>query len=792
MTAIDEYVFEEMGGIVTVSLPSTLKSIGAHAFDNCDSLKTVNGLTDSIEVGPFAFYMTPFDEARPFGLDVVDGSVLGFHGRPCPSVLEIPEGVTNVAEWAFCYWDYRIWEEVYDAVENEWYEYEYSALTNLQSAVIPASVATIGRWSFEDCTNLASVVIGNSEVKIDGSAFSGCEKLAIDIEKEGHTLVGWDLFREKNPGWWNWIWDEDTESETKVWEEYEPDIIPTGTVVRVESLEPLVYGMPTGALVTNWTWNAELSESEIKSVVAVTNHLEGVWATPVWEVNRYTLTFDSDGGSEVAPITQDYGTAVTPPADPTLLGYTFAGWNPAVPEKMPAADMKLTAQWTPNRYTVTFDANGGTGTMAAQEFVYDAEQLLSECAFERTAYEFLGWSLAANSDDIAYFDGENVLNLTALAGGSVTLYAVWERTSLWTPVGGRNPVDGTAETGDAMMSGDAAESYDGFVQTANGQIVGTILVKVAKAKLNKRTQLRAAKVTVQLVGEKKQTIKGDVDLATGAFAGKDGSGREVKLMLGANSLSGTYGPYFIDGAQNKFKTKNKAAKALGDAALALRKGTWSVAWQDATGWNGVSLTVAAKGKVKIAGVLANGTKVSATSQLLVGESAVCVVPVVVTKKAKLAFNVWLTEGGVEVVGLDGDVVAGKVNALKAGAAFNLDVAAFTAYWQKAALPYLPDGVPVAQGGAKWVVASGAKAGKVIFKKGTTEVDEAKLGANPSGLKLTYTAKTGTFKGSFKAYVLEGGKPKATTVNVTGVLVNGTGYGTAAIKKVAGGVPVTVE
>ena len=790
VTAIAENVFCECGGIVTVNLPSTLKSIGVSAFAWCYDLTTVNGLTDAIEVGRQAFLNTPFDETRPFGLDIVDRCVVGFHG-PCAATVTIPEGVTNIAEDAFGFWEYSREEEVYDEAEDEWYEYDVCSLTNLTAVTIPASVASIGEWAFEDCTNLVTVTIGNPGIKIGGSAFRGCEKLAVNIEEEGYTLVGWDLFRDRNPQRWVDQWDDDGNLIGHKLEEYEPDFMPVGTVVRVADITPLVYGMPTDQMWTNWVWNAELEKDEIESVIVVTNTLEGVWATPAWEVNQYTLTFDSDGGSEVAPITQDYGTAVTPPANPKLLGYTFAGWNPAVPEKMPATDMTLTAQWTPNRYKVTFHANGGTGTMAAQEFVYDEEQLLSECAFERTAHEFLGWSLAANSDDIAYFDGENVLNLTSLANGRVTLYAVWQRTSLWTPVGGRIPVGGVVDSGDALMTGDAAESYDGYIQTPEGRVVGTILVKVAKAKLNKKTKLRSAKatVTIQLLGEKKQTVRGNVDMATGAFEWKDGLGRELKLVLGANSLSGTYGPYVIDGAQNKFKTKKAADKALGDAALALRQGTWSVAWQDDAGWNGVSLTVAAKGKVKIAGVLANGTKVSATSQLLVGEDAVCVIPVVVTKKAKLAFNVWLTDDGVEVVGLDGDVVAGRVNALKADAAFNLDVEAFTAYWKKAALPYLPDGVPVAQSGTKWVV---AKAGKVVFKKGTTEVDEDKLGANPSGLKLTYTAKTGTFKGSFKAYVLEGGKPKATTVNVTGVLVNGTGYGTVAIKNVVGGVPVTVE
>ena len=66
---------------------------------------------------------------------------------------------------------------------------------------------------------------------------------------------------------------------------------------------------------------------------------------PVWNANKYTITFDTAGGSEIASITQDYGTRITAPANPTREGYTFTGWDRDIPATMPAHNMTVTAQW---------------------------------------------------------------------------------------------------------------------------------------------------------------------------------------------------------------------------------------------------------------------------------------------------------------------------------------------------------------------------------------------------------------------------------------------------------------
>ena len=72
---------------------------------------------------------------------------------------------------------------------------------------------------------------------------------------------------------------------------------------------------------------------------------ENITITAQWKINQYTITFDTAGGSEIAPITQDYGTAITAPANPTREGYTFMGWDKEIPQTMPAENITITAQW---------------------------------------------------------------------------------------------------------------------------------------------------------------------------------------------------------------------------------------------------------------------------------------------------------------------------------------------------------------------------------------------------------------------------------------------------------------
>ena len=111
--------------------------------------------------------------------------------------------------------------------------------------------------------------------------------------------------------------------------------------------------------------------------------------TAKWQLNQYTITFDTAGGSEVPSITQDYGTAITPPAAPTRTGYTFVGWDRESPTTMPAGDMTITARWQVNQYTITFKPeNGGQDIVIKQDY---GTAITAPANPTKTGYTFAGW-----------------------------------------------------------------------------------------------------------------------------------------------------------------------------------------------------------------------------------------------------------------------------------------------------------------------------------------------------------------------------------------------------------------
>ena len=162
--------------------------------------------------------------------------------------------------------------------------------------------------------------------------------------------------------------------------EYAKQVLPSGTLATRPDAPAATPGYTFGG------WNKADGTAWDYASDKVTDNIT-LYAK--WAANTYTITFDTVGGSEIAPITQDYGTVITAPKAPTREGYTFIGWDKKIPTTMPAENMTVTAQWKINQYTITFDTNGGSEIAPiTQDY---GTVITAPEAPTRKGYTFIGW-----------------------------------------------------------------------------------------------------------------------------------------------------------------------------------------------------------------------------------------------------------------------------------------------------------------------------------------------------------------------------------------------------------------
>ena len=201
-----------------------------------------------------------------------------------------------------------------------------------------------------------------------------------DPIREGYTFIGWDREIPKTV-------PAENITVTAQWEINQYTI--AFDTAGGSEIAPITqdYGTnitapadPTRKGYTFKGWDKEIPE---------TMPAENITVKAQWEINRYTITFDTAGGSEIAPITQDYGTNITAPANPTRKGYTFKGWDKEIPETMPAENMTVKAQWEINQYAITFDTNGGSEIAPITQDYGTA--ITAPADPTREGYTFIGW-----------------------------------------------------------------------------------------------------------------------------------------------------------------------------------------------------------------------------------------------------------------------------------------------------------------------------------------------------------------------------------------------------------------
>ena len=366
ITYIGRSAFQFGGPKGQLVLPDSLESIGSYAFFGCDGLTGDLVLPEGLRyIGGDAFNVCSGLTGTlvlPESLKEVD--VAAFNGcTGLTGTLKIPAHLTKIGEGAFGYT--QISAITVDK-ENPAYFVKNSALYTVDGKTLVACPNTkVGRLEIAEGTETIGFL-----------SLCGCEKLtSVSIPVSMSTIE-----------------DATFSSCAKL-----KDIYYAGTWRQWQAIEGC-----------KWLEGKNLHLTYEITYTGIPENVK----------NPNSLTCTTDERLTLEPLTYP--------------GYSFLGWFDAAEggQKMTeipkgiSEDVTLYARWTPNTYTVRFNANKGTGKMPDQKgILYGEATELSPCAFTRKGYQFTGWNTKANGT------GETVdeaLNLTAANKGTVTLYAQWE------------------------------------------------------------------------------------------------------------------------------------------------------------------------------------------------------------------------------------------------------------------------------------------------------------------------------------------------------------------------------
>ena len=224
---------------------------------------------------------------------------------------------------------------------------------------------------------------GGSEVASQIRANTPAERPA-DPTKEGYTFIGWYNGESE--------WDFETPvtadlTLTAKWQvnQYTITFKPEngGQDIVIKQDYGTAITAPANPTKTGYTF------AGWDKTIPTAMPAENMTITARWQVNQYTITFKPENGGQDIVIKQDYGTAITAPANPTKTGYTFAGWDKTIPTAMPAENMTITARWQVNQYTITFKPeNGGQDIVIKQDY---GTAITTPANPTKTGYTFAGW-----------------------------------------------------------------------------------------------------------------------------------------------------------------------------------------------------------------------------------------------------------------------------------------------------------------------------------------------------------------------------------------------------------------
>ena len=260
-----------------------------------------------------------------------------------------------------------------------------------------------------------------------------------DMTYTGHTFVGW--YDNENLTGSPVTAISNTETGNKeYWAKWEANtytvtLNTNGGTINSGNVTGYTYGVGatlptaddmtyTGHTFVGWYDNENLTGDPVTAIGGTEMGNKEYWAK--WEINQYTITVKPENGKADITITQDYGTPITAPADPTREGYTFAGWDKAIPATMPAENLTITAHWSLNTYSITYDLDGGTASGNPNFYTVESSTITLNPP-TRTGYTFIGWSgtdLSGSDNLTVTIPAGSIGNRSYIAHWSLNTYSI--------------------------------------------------------------------------------------------------------------------------------------------------------------------------------------------------------------------------------------------------------------------------------------------------------------------------------------------------------------------------------
>ncbi|MGE7675697.1 InlB B-repeat-containing protein [Lysinibacillus sp. NPDC094403] len=447
---IGGFAFSDMS-LKSVKIPSSVTTIGFKAFNN-NLLENVEIPSSVTTIGDAAFSANRLTSVE-ISSSVKTISKAAFYSNQLTSV-KIPSSVTTIGEDAFSRNNLANVEIPSSVTTIGMRAFQFNQLTKVD---IPSSVTTIEKGAF-GYNQLTSVEIPSS-VKIIGTGafsrnklnfviFHGTPQLDSDYSggpfsyqfKDNDFFKGW--FEDPNL---TIKWTESVSQPMTIYSEWKKSYynvnfdsnggseVSAKVVLEKELLPSPATPLKDGHTFAGWYKDKELSEAWdfAKEVVTKNITLYAKWTKDEIPETSYTITFDSNGGSEVASEEVKEGELVKTPTVPTKEGYAFAGWykDKELSEAWDFAkdvvtkNVTLYAKWTKDEtselsYTVTFNSNGGSEVSAKE--VVEGELLPSPATPVKDGNTFVGWYKDEELSESWDFAKEVVTK-------NITLYAKWTK-----------------------------------------------------------------------------------------------------------------------------------------------------------------------------------------------------------------------------------------------------------------------------------------------------------------------------------------------------------------------------